>query len=698
MLEGGGALGLAHIGVIQYLEEHHVPVDLVVGTSMGGLVGGLYAMGRSPADIRSLTNEIDWDAVLSGSTSLQDLSFRRKEDRFAFPNRLEFGVKHKKILFPAGLNSGQQADLVFDRATLAYDGVNDFDKLPIPFRCVATDMTVGREKVFSKGSLSQALRATMSIPGVFAPITIDGHTYTDGGAVNNLPVDVARHAGADVVIAVYLNEGAPDPNASQSPLSVASRNISIMIAVNELRSIASADVLVDVNLRGVSSFAFKDVQKIIPKGYEAALTKRQTLEKFALNPQDWAAYVSERDSKIRREIPIPQFVEVISPNPDYTKALRESLAKYAGKPIDPPVLEDSLTRITGTGAISSAGYSIVEQNGIPGLEVKTYAKSYGPPFLNLGVTIDGSNPDNVLFGMAARLTFIDLGGYRSEWRNDAFFGSTYGISSEYYRPFSAESKWFIAPRLYAISSPFNIYFGQQRTDQYRIENRGVGLQAGYAIGPRAEFRFGEDLVWARSVKVITSDPLPNESDRQLISSARFRYFGVDNAQLPRQGLNLELVGSWHQRNGPLGSFPQLQLLASYFHPVSKSASIFFRADGGTALGTPTANLNLQSFSLGGPLRLGAYGQNELLGNQYFLLQSGYEQKLLPLSPLLGEGLYAVTLFEIGKVYDTFSGPSALPFDGSLALIARTSLGPIFVGASFGNDNHHKWWFGLGRVF
>lgn len=698
VLEGGGALGLAHIGVIRYLEEHHVPVDLVAGTSMGGLVGGLYAMGNSPAEIDALTDKIDWAAVLSGKTALQDLNFRRKEDRFAFPNNLELGIKHRKVVFPAGLNSGHQAGLVFDRATLAYDGLNSFDELPIPFRCVATDITSGREKVFSEGSLSQALRATMSIPGVFAPVIINEHVYTDGGAINNLPVDVARKAGADIVIAVYLDPGPPDPTAYESPLTVASRNISIMVAANELHSLASADILLSVDLHGVASFDFDQSAKIIPKGYEAAVNKQQMLGKFALEPAEWSAYVAARAAKIRRSVPIPTFLEVVGARSNYARALEENLTQYIGSPIDPPALERSLTKIVGTGVMSSVGYSLVRRDGQEGLAVRAYEKSYGPPFLNLGISINGASPNNVLFGMAARLTFLDWGGYRAEWRNDAFFGSTYGVSSEYYRPFTASSKWFAAPRIYAVSSPFNIYVADQRAAQYRLERDGFGIDAGYAISSRAEFRAGEDLLWFKTKKVISVDPFPDSTTKQFVSSAKFRYYGVDNVQLPRQGLIVESSGSWYYRNTKLGSFPQAQLTGTYFKPVSEPGSIFVRADAGTSFDTRSSKLDLQAFSLGGPLRLGAYGQNELLGNGYFLLQGGYEHKLMHFSPLIGEGLYGVTLFEIGKVYDNLETPATLALDGSVAMVARTALGPIFIGGSFGNNGHRRWWFGLGRIF
>lgn len=274
VLEGGGALGFAHIEVLEYLEEHHIPVDLVVGTSMGGLVGGLYAIGKSPAEIQELTETIDWDEVLSGTTPFQDLSFRRKEDRLAFPNRLELGLKHGLSL-PAGLNSGHEVGMVLDRATLAYPHYLNFDDLPIPFRCVATDVTLGRAKIFDRGSISLSLRATMSIPAVFAPITIDGHVYTDGGAVDNLPVDVAKKVGADLVIAVYLDTGPPNPNSYDSLFSVAAKNVSIMISTNEMQNMQAADILLSADVHEFTSSSFKEGAEIVPKGMAAAEKRRR---------------------------------------------------------------------------------------------------------------------------------------------------------------------------------------------------------------------------------------------------------------------------------------------------------------------------------------------------------------------------------------------------------------------------------------
>ncbi len=194
VLEGGGALGLAHIGVITWMEEHHIPVSYVAGTSMGGLVAGLYATGHSPAEVRQLVNGIDWDQVLSGVTPFRDLSFRRKQDAHDVPGQLEFGLRGG-LQFPSGFNTGQEVNLVLDRVALPYSEIASFNDLPIPFACVSTDLVSGKPHVFRDGSLALALRSTMSIPGLFTPVRSGKHLFADGFLLDNLPIDVGKADG-----------------------------------------------------------------------------------------------------------------------------------------------------------------------------------------------------------------------------------------------------------------------------------------------------------------------------------------------------------------------------------------------------------------------------------------------------------------------------------------------------------------------
>src|ERR1700678_651236 len=255
VLEGGGALGLAHIGVLQWLYEHHVPVDLVAGTSMGGLVGGIYATGRTPDQIQQLIQNVDWDQALSGELPFRDLSYRRKEDAIEFPTRLEFGLR-KGIQLPAGFNAGQQVSFILDHVALPYSEIKSFNDLPTPFACVATDLTTSKQQVFHDGSLSLALRATMSLPGIFTPVPSRNNLYADGGVLNNLPVDVAHSMRAQLTVAVYLQAAAFNPKQPLNTFSVLGQSLSVMIAANELKSLEMADVLVTVPLDKYTSLDY----------------------------------------------------------------------------------------------------------------------------------------------------------------------------------------------------------------------------------------------------------------------------------------------------------------------------------------------------------------------------------------------------------------------------------------------------------
>src|SRR5215813_4369273 len=308
-LEGGGALGLAHIGVLQWFEDHHIPVDYIAGTSMGGLVGGFYATGKSPEELKQTVESQNWDIIIGGATPYEDLSFRRKEDSRAFQNKISLGLK-KGLSLPAGLNAGQGITLLIDHETAAYSKLNSFDDLPIPFRCVATDLVTGKEEVFSQGSLPRALRATMSIPGIFSPVRDGEKVYVDGGLVGNLPTNVVRQMGADVVIAVHLETAPAKPEDIQSLFSVLGRSIDVVIRDNEIRGLSGADLVVNVNLRDFTSMDYPKADTIINKGAQAAQAKQQILSPYSLDAAAWSEYLQTRDGRKQTILPIPQFVKV----------------------------------------------------------------------------------------------------------------------------------------------------------------------------------------------------------------------------------------------------------------------------------------------------------------------------------------------------------------------------------------------------
>src|SRR5215471_5468366 len=315
VLSGGGARGLAHIGVLEWLEQHRIPVDYIAGTSMGGLIGGLYATGMRPEDISRLTSTLDWDKLLSGPPSYNELSFRRKEDRRAYPSILEFGWRNG-LQLPLAINPAHYIGLLLDRLTLPYSTVSSFDDLPIPFHSVATDMIAAQPVVLKDGSLAQALSATMAVPGIFTPVEIDGKVLADGGLLDNIPSDVVQAMGANVIIAVNVGTPLGTREDLQALPGILSQVISVTTIGNERRSLQLADIVITPELDGFTSFDFRDRTVIEQRGYMGAAQHAPELEGLSLDAQSWQQYVEYRKTSRRTTVMVPAGLVVSSLSED----------------------------------------------------------------------------------------------------------------------------------------------------------------------------------------------------------------------------------------------------------------------------------------------------------------------------------------------------------------------------------------------
>ena len=695
-LEGGGALGLAHIGVLQWFEDHHIPIDYIAGTSMGGLVGGLYATGKTPKELQEIVEQQNWDIIIGGQAPYQDLSFRRKEDDRDYPTFLQIGLK-KGFSLPAGLNAGQQISLLIDRATLPYANLKSFDDLPTPYRCVATDLVSGKEIIFKDGSLPQAMRATISIPGLFNPVRRDNQVLVDGGLVGNLPTDVVRSMGAEVVIAIHLEVSPVKPEEIQSLFSVLGRSVDLIVRENEIRGLSAADLVVNVDLHVYNSLEYQKSQAIIAAGRQAAEAKARVLEPFALNEQDWQAYAQAREARRRNAVPIPQFVRVEGTNPDAAKHIEEFLLPLVGKPLDTQILDGLLTRLTGIGKFDAVGYREINDGARTGLLIEVHEKSYAPPLLQFASEVDGSETADVSFTQAARLTLMDVAGYRSEWRTDLLFGNTYGISSELYKPFTSVSKFFVAPRFSESYTQFKIYRRYDPLVDYGRNVANGGLDIGYGFSRFSEIRFGYEIGALDERLRLGVAQFPSISGRIGDAKLHFLMDHGDDPVVPRRGYTAETTFHWFDTSpGAPEGFPTMEAQLQFFQPITTPASIFVTTQGGTTFSSREVG-PIPQFFLGGPLRLGAYGTNELYGNQYYLFRIGYLHDLFTLPPFLGKKIYAIGSYEFAKMYG-FRAQSGFPNDINVGVLAETAFGPLVVGGSYGDSGHRKLYFQLGRVF
>lgn len=695
VLEGGGALGLAHVGVIKWLEENRIPVDVIAGSSMGALVGGTYATGATPDEIAHLIQSIKWHDVLRGVTPYRDLSFRRKEDRRDYPNAFEFGLK-KGAQFPSGFNSGQQVGLILDRVGLPYSEMKSFDDLPIPFRCVATDLVEAKPYIFDRGSLAGAMRASMSLPAFFTPVRQGDHLWVDGGILDNLPVDVARAMGADIVIAVHLSPAPLDTKTPLSSVGVLARSAAVAIAINELRSMQNADILLTADVAGFDYTDYSQAVKIEREGYTAAQKKSALLSRLQVNESDWQQILSARQAK-RKSVPLPTFVEVTGASGDILKGLQHKLGGLAGHPIDTAELDQKLMDVTGLGRFARAGYRETERNGEHGLQVNAEEKDYAPPTVHPALVIDGSDYKNVLVTVGGRVTFLDVGGFGSEWRTDFKAGSEYGLTTEYFHPFNFSTGWFVAAHGTADSSPFFVYQRGKLLGDYRNRVVGGGVDVGYTFRRTSELRLGYEAGYRKVNEVIGTPVAPEVHGRYGATSLRYRVERFDDPVIPRRGVRLESTFKFYDiAPGTPDVVPTEELKVGLAKRTSQKSSILLFASGGTSFST--TNTGFPPFALGGPMRLAAYGTNELLTNQYFLLQPALLYKLRELSPLLRQNVYLLTMYEAGKAYGQPQSATKVAQDATLGLVFQTLFGPIVFGGSIGDSQHRKFFFEVGRFF
>jgi NTE family protein len=694
-LEGGGALGMAHIGVLRWFEAHRIPIDYIAGTSMGGLVGGLYATGHSPDQIEKLVKQMDWPFVIGGDTPFDDLTFRRKEDARAIPTSIDIGFK-RGISLASGLNAGAQISLVIDHEILPYSMVKSFDDLPIPFRCVSTDLISGKPHVFSQGPIGLAMRSTMSFPGIFAPVRNGEEMYVDGALVDNLPTDLVRSMGPDVVIAIHLETSPTTVAELQSLFSVLGRSIEVGIAASELKGMEGADIVVKVDVSKYSSMDYDKSTALIEQGKLAIEAKEKILRPYEVSQAEWDEYIANRVAREKTFSAAPQFVTVVGTDAHAVKSIETQLQPMVDKPLDTSAMDRQFTRLTGTGKYDSVSYRLVEENGKVGLLVDAHERGYAPPVLQIGAEIDGSQTDDVNFTLAGRLTFIDIAGYGSELRSDFSFGNTYGIDTELYKRFSSTSKYFYAPRILASDAAVSIYSYNNPVAEYSLRQAGVGFDLGYAVSRFSEVRTGYQIGYTDAYLKLGNPLFSTFSGRS--GSTRFRYQTVhlDDPIIPHRGYAADLNFHWFDTSpGAPAPFPLVQLNAEFFQPLSPRDSIFLLTQGGSTITTSKTGIP-QFFSGGTPGWL-AYGANELRGDQYYLFRPGYLHRLLPLPPFIGTNVYAIAMADAGKMFHA-PGVTKFPFDGAAGIIANTAIGPLFIGGSIGDAGHQKWFFSLGRVF
>lgn len=701
-LAGGGAKGLAHIGVLRWLEENRVPIDAIAGTSMGGLVAGMYAAGQNSGQIETFVRAIDWDVALGPNSRYRDLNIRRKEDEQSFPGMFELGMRKGRLQLPAGLNSGYNVQLLLNQIGLAYSEMRSFDDLPTPFRCVATDLLSGNKIVFKDKSLSQALRATMSLPPLFEPIAYDGMLLVDGGIVDNLPADVVRELNVDVVVAVDLGLETIGKGQGFSILGVANRSIDIMIRRNTLESLRSANVVVSPSVMDLDSLDFRNVNEIIQRGYESARSKSEALRKYAVTEDEWRSYLEARRLKTLDPAFSPEFVEVTGSLKRDHEDIMKRLEGFTRRPFDREKFEEELTHITGLGPYDTATYGRSVVSGKDGLAVGLNRKSYGPPFMRPLLILDSGQSGTASFTLAARIAAFQFPTARSEWRTDLSFGRVNSVGSEYYQYLGA-SRFFLAPRGFTSQEQQLIIDDGDRLADYKVRRSGGGFDAGYNFGRFSELRTGIEVAQLRGTVQIGFPILPNARGVEKIWMSRWRFNALNSGTVPTNGIAVDSQINWQFGSPRIfvadqditteGSFGQAWSQVVYARPFTRKWSGLLRALGG---GTFSGEAQpFSEFRLGGPLRIGSLDTGELRGANVAFGSAGILREFYHSPTSFVGKLYGMLLYEVGDAFD--SRPNFY-HSGTAGVTAETSLGVLSTGFSYGERGRGGFFFSIGRIF
>ncbi len=541
VLSGGGARGGAHIGVLKALEELHVPVDYLAGTSIGAVVGGFYASGMTLPEMEKLVDSLEWDQAFLNATPRHLKSYRRKHDDDLFLVDQKPGLVNGEFRLPVGLVQGQVIDTIISRETLRASETHDFDKLMIPFRAVAGDLVTGDAVVLSSGSLARSLRASMSIPAVIAPIEIDGRLLVDGGIAMNLPVDVAHDMGADTIIAVDVSSPLLERKTLRSVVDVTTQLTNLLTRAGseeQRRKLKGDDILLQpVFSEDLSSVSFARMGEAIQAGYDAVMADRVAFQRLALGDAEYAAYLESRKDPRMRELPIIDFVRIDNDGPVANSIVETRLEDIkVGQRLNVDDVERAMDKVYGLEYYQNVRYGLVNDEGKTGLEVELDERSWGPNYVQLGVEYSSAANEDTLFGLAASYLGTAINDRGGEWRTTLVVGDEPALLTDLYQPLGPKGLFFYAPALRLESNQFNVFDGEQRVLEAQRRQATLEFAAGRELPSWGEFRFGiREASGTFKLRVGDASLLPPEDFRLGQFFGRFSVDTLDSVAFPREG-------------------------------------------------------------------------------------------------------------------------------------------------------------------
>jgi len=700
-LSGGGARGAAHVGVLKVLEELRIPVDYIAGTSMGAVIGGLYASGMNSAEIEHQLNTIDWTTVFDDKPARPERSQRRKNDDRLYLVDGKIGINDAGLNLPKSAVEGQRFNLILKSLTLPVTNVTNFDDLPIPFRAVAMDITTGDEVVLGEGDLATAMHASMAIPAIFSPIKLDGKILVDGGAANNLPISVVRDMGADIVIAIDISTPLLEQEDLDRPLAVIAQLTGLLTRRNvedQLQTLADDDVLIIPTLEEVGSMSFDRVAEAMQQGEQAAIKQHSQLSTLSLDSKQYQSYEATQKRSAWQQ-PTVEFLRINNNSRLSDEVIQSHLAIKVGEPLDIKNIEQGVDTVYGLDIFESVRYDLITEEGKTGVMVSAKEKSWGTDSLQTGLELASDTDGDSSFNLAIAYTQQPLNSLNGEWRTALQMGERPGIITEIYQPLDPASRYFIHSGLSWLKSDIRIFEGDgsgQAEAEYDVERWTLSLSVGRNIAKWGEIRFGVRRFTGEADLDIGGSGFDDFNFDDGYFFARAQMDTVDNLNFPRSGYFNSI--EWKSAKDFLGAdeeYEQVDLKLSGANSWGDNTLITSISYGSTVSGD-TAITN--RFELGGFLNLSGYKVGELSGQHYGLLSLAYQRRIYQSKFF---PTYAGAAFQMGN---TWEDKDDIQFgdmvsSGTLFVGTDTPIGPLYLGygVAEGNNDGSAYLF-LGNPF
>jgi len=696
-LSGGGARGAAHVGVLQVLEKLRIPIDYIAGTSMGAIVGGLYAAGMSTDELGRTLTEMDWEDVFRDAAPRPERTMRRKRDDLSYLVKRKAGVKGGKISVGPAAILGQKFDLKLRELTLQVSNVRDFDRLRIPFRAVGTDVATGEAVILGSGDLAKAIRASMAVPVAFASVEIDGHSLVDGGVAKNMPISVVREMGADIVIAVDISAPlrSSDEVKNLDALEMLDQLTTLLTWRDtelELASLTDGDILINPELGDITSMDFDRVAEAIEIGLQDAKSRERELRRLSVSARTYGAYTAAHQPPAGRELSI-DFIRIESDSRLDDAVISEHLGLERGQPLEPGKLDSAVGRVYGLDVFESVSYRVVEEGGETGVVVTSKERSWGTDSLQVGLEMSSGLNGDSFFNLGGAYTVMPLNGLNGEWRISAQVGEEPSLVTGVYQPLDPGGRWFVKGSLGYVTD--NVKFYEELSDppsvEFDLKRFGGLIGFGRNLGTSARIsavyrRFSGDA------DVLTGEPPITDLDFDMGDiHLRAVWDSLDNPYFPKKGYRGMLA--WRLSRESLGAdrdFDQVEfhtLGARSWGDHTVIGSLIYR----TSLDDEAPIQSL--YRLGGFLRLSGFNPKQLVGQHEGLAGVAYLKRLgTKLVPT-----YLGASLELGNAWRSSDdiGLDNTIMAGSLFVGADTLLGPVYLAYGHAEGGHQAVYLFLG---